>query len=149
MQNQFVEDLLDLIRLRVKPLLHYSYPWWQPALLVTLLGVFSAAMAEQFSAPPEGRILFFVALNWLELLLMANFFDWWLRQGNRWNGEGSLLPLLAVAQGIQVLEPGRDPRVSLHTFPCDYIISCNAGQGQEAVAGPPAEPARQRQDFGG
>jgi di/tripeptidase len=50
MQNQFVEDLLDLIRLRVKPLLHYSYPWWQPALLVTLLGVFSAAMAEQFSA---------------------------------------------------------------------------------------------------
>ena len=105
MQNQFVEDLLDLIRLRVKPLLHYSYPWWQPALLVTLLGVFSAAMAEQFSAPPEGRILFFVALNWLELLLMANFFDWWLRQGNRWKGEGSLLPLLAVAQGIQVLEP--------------------------------------------
>ena len=34
--------------------------------------------------------------------------------------------------GIQVLEPGRDPKVSLHTFPCEYIISCNAGQGQEA-----------------
>ncbi len=34
--------------------------------------------------------------------------------------------------GLQVLEPGRDPRVSLHTFPCEYIISCNAGQGQEA-----------------
>jgi NTE family protein len=34
--------------------------------------------------------------------------------------------------GIQVLEPGRDPGISLHTFPCDYIISCNAGQGQDA-----------------
>ncbi|MBL9170807.1 MAG: patatin-like phospholipase family protein [Verrucomicrobiales bacterium] len=39
--------------------------------------------------------------------------------------------------GVQVLEPGRDPRVSLHTFPCDYIISCNAGQGQEAGLGVP------------
>jgi len=34
--------------------------------------------------------------------------------------------------GLQVLEPGRDPRFSLHTFSCDYIISCNAGHGQDA-----------------
>ena len=33
--------------------------------------------------------------------------------------------------GLQVLEPGRDPEISLHTFPCDYIIACNAGHGQE------------------
>lgn len=34
--------------------------------------------------------------------------------------------------GIQVLEPGREPEVSLHTFPCDYLIVCNAGHGQES-----------------
>lgn len=34
--------------------------------------------------------------------------------------------------GIQVLEPERDPEVSFHTFPCDYLIVCNAGQGQES-----------------
>lgn len=34
--------------------------------------------------------------------------------------------------GLQVLEPQRDPRFSLHSFPCEYIIACNAGQGQEA-----------------
>lgn len=39
--------------------------------------------------------------------------------------------------GIQVLEPGRDPRYSLHTFPCDYVIACNAGQGQESGRGVP------------
>lgn len=33
--------------------------------------------------------------------------------------------------GLQVLEPGRDPNVSVHTFPCEYLIACNAGQGQE------------------
>ena len=32
--------------------------------------------------------------------------------------------------GLQVLEPGRDADVSLHTFPCDYLIACNADQGQ-------------------
>ena len=39
--------------------------------------------------------------------------------------------------GTQVLEPRRNPNFSLHTFPCDYIISCNAGQGQEAGIGVP------------
>lgn len=34
--------------------------------------------------------------------------------------------------GVQVLEPGRNPKVSLHTFPCDYLIVCNAGHGQES-----------------
>lgn len=34
--------------------------------------------------------------------------------------------------GMQVLEPGRDPSVSLHSFPCDYLIVCNAGHGQES-----------------
>ena len=34
--------------------------------------------------------------------------------------------------GIQVLEPGRNPDVSLHSYPCEYLIACNAGQGQEA-----------------
>ena len=39
--------------------------------------------------------------------------------------------------GIKVLEPKRDPSVSLHSFPCDYLISCNAGQGQESGEGIP------------
>ncbi len=33
--------------------------------------------------------------------------------------------------GVQVLEPDRDAGVSLHRFPCEYIIACNAGQGQD------------------
>jgi len=33
--------------------------------------------------------------------------------------------------GLQVLEPGRDAKVSLHAFPCEYLIVCNAGHGQE------------------
>ena len=39
--------------------------------------------------------------------------------------------------GTQVLEPGRNPLISLHSFPCDYLIVCNAGQGQESVGSLP------------
>jgi len=33
--------------------------------------------------------------------------------------------------GVQVLEPGRDSTISLHNFPCEHLIVCNAGVGQE------------------
>ncbi len=104
-ESQLVTDLLDLLRLRVQPLAHYRYPWWQPALLITLLGVFAASTAEFMVAPALARIAYFVCLNWFELLLMTHFFHWWMQLGGRWNGEGSLLQLMAVCQGVQILEP--------------------------------------------
>jgi NTE family protein len=33
--------------------------------------------------------------------------------------------------GLQVLEPDRDSDYSSHSFSCEYLIVCNAGQGQE------------------
>lgn len=39
--------------------------------------------------------------------------------------------------GLQVLEPGRDADYSIHTFPCDYLIVCNAGFGQDDGAALP------------
>lgn len=32
--------------------------------------------------------------------------------------------------GISCLEPGRDPKHSLHSYPAEYIIACYAGHGQ-------------------
>jgi NTE family protein len=31
--------------------------------------------------------------------------------------------------GFRVFLPGRDPKVSIHNFPCEYMIACNAGHG--------------------
>lgn len=33
--------------------------------------------------------------------------------------------------GLQALDPGRDPAYSIHDYPCEYIIACNAGHGQD------------------
>ena len=41
--------------------------------------------------------------------------------------------------GLQVLEPGRDSGASLYKFPCEHLIVCNAGQGQEAGIKLPSE----------
>ena len=38
--------------------------------------------------------------------------------------------------GLQVLEPGRDPAYSIHAFPCEYLIVCNAGHGQSLESAP-------------
>lgn len=38
--------------------------------------------------------------------------------------------------GVQVLEPDRDPEYSIHTYPCDYLIVCNAGHGQSLEMAP-------------
>lgn len=119
--NQLVVDILDLLRLRVQPLAHYRYPPWQPALLVTLLGVFAASGAEVLQAPIGAKIIYFVCLNWLELMLMAHFFGWWLRQGDRWNGEGELWQLLAACQGLQVLKP------LLSWFPDTMVVPLAVG----------------------
>jgi NTE family protein len=40
--------------------------------------------------------------------------------------------------GVQVLEPGRDPKISIHTFPCNYLIVCNAGHGQASGSSVPS-----------
>ena len=41
--------------------------------------------------------------------------------------------------GLQVLEPGRDSEISIHTFLCDYLIACNAGRGQDDGLGTPVD----------
>ncbi len=38
--------------------------------------------------------------------------------------------------GVTPLEPGRDESISTNTFPCEYIIACNAGAGSFDGAGP-------------
>ncbi len=41
--------------------------------------------------------------------------------------------------GLQVLEPGRNSEISIHTFSCDYLIVCNAGTGQDDGLGAPVD----------
>lgn len=102
---QLVQDMIDLARFRVRPLTEYHYPGWQIMSVVTLIGLFAAASASDIQASVPARIVFFVMLKWLELSLMSWFFNWWMRQGENWDGEGEILPLLVASSGINLLAP--------------------------------------------
>ncbi|AUH51626.1 hypothetical protein CXB49_12750 [Chromobacterium sp. ATCC 53434] len=99
-----IDDVLDLLRLRVKPLAAYQYPLWQPALLLTALGLIASGDTAELGGNIAGRIGFMVLFTWLETLLFTRFMTFWLKLGK---GElsGSLFGLVVVASGLQFLEP--------------------------------------------
>ncbi|OWY39434.1 hypothetical protein CEK28_08155 [Xenophilus sp. AP218F] len=99
-----IDDALDLLRLRVKPLAAYQYPWWQPALLLTLLGLVASADTAELGDNLLGRMLFMVAFTWLETALFVRFIGFWMRAG-KWQASGSLFGLVVAASALQFIAP--------------------------------------------
>ncbi|QEL54929.1 hypothetical protein [Chromobacterium paludis] len=99
-----IDDVFDLLRLRVKPLAAYQYPLWQPALLLTVLGLISSGGTAELGGNIAGRIAYMVLFTWLETWFFTRFITFWLRLGK---GEvaGSLFGLVVVASGLQFIEP--------------------------------------------
>ncbi|MBI3144749.1 MAG: hypothetical protein HYZ18_05675 [Pseudogulbenkiania sp.] len=98
------DDALDLVRFRVRPLQYYQYSFWQPALLLTALGIIASAGAEGLGDNVQGRVAFFLLFTWLETLLFTQFMGLWLRLG-KWKPSGSLFGLVVAANGLQIIEP--------------------------------------------
>ncbi|AXK39759.1 hypothetical protein [Crenobacter cavernae] len=103
MQRLF-DDVIDLVRGRIQPLAHYQYPFWQPALLLTVMGVFASARAIEIGGPLEGRLLFFVLFTWMQILLFVRFMGWWVRLAGA-RLEASLFGLVVLTNSPQLLEP--------------------------------------------
>ncbi|MEO9383598.1 hypothetical protein [Chromobacterium phragmitis] len=99
-----IDDAIDLLRLRVKPLAAYQYPWWQTALFLTLMGAVSSGDTAELGDNIAGRVAFMVLFTWLQTLLFARFMAVWLRWSK---GElaGSLFGLVVAANGLQLISP--------------------------------------------
>lgn len=103
--NKLVRDVLDLLRFRFYPLNHYIYPAWQPLAWLAGIGVVGALGAHEFQAGLAERIVFFIALNLIETLLMSFWLMGWWRWVLKRPFEGSLFPLVVLASSTQLLEP--------------------------------------------
>ncbi|QNM97695.1 hypothetical protein [Chitinimonas koreensis] len=103
--HPFLLDALDLARFRVRPLSHYGYAWWLPLAWLTLLSVLQALFGSELKASLPVRLVFVVGFAWVQALLLALFFGWWLKLGKRWSGEGSLFPLVVLCSSAQLFEP--------------------------------------------
>lgn len=100
----FIDDLIDLVRGRVKPIEHYQYPFWQSLLVLALLGIVAAPSASSIPGPIEGKVLFFVMVTCLQAALLARFMGWWLKQAG-WGEQRPLFGLVALSNAPKFLIP--------------------------------------------
>ncbi len=101
---RLVQDALDLMRFRVRPIGHYQYPLSAVILWLLCLGLASALVADTFTGGMANRLAFFMAVNVVESGLLAWFMAWWLRQSG-WQGQESLFGLVVLSHTPQLLEP--------------------------------------------
>ncbi|MEH6459640.1 hypothetical protein [Chitinimonas sp. JJ19] len=99
------KDAIDLACFRVKPVSHYAYTWWQPVLWLTVLSVLPALGVPENKAGITVPVGLLVAVTWLHALALTFFFGWWLKLGDRWDGQGSLFPLIVLASSSQLIAP--------------------------------------------
>ncbi len=90
-----------LARLKGYAMADYRFPFWQAALLLTLIGLSGGldpymvvAMPWSFGAG--------LALWWSWAIVLYLFMSWWLKRSGRWNGEGPLFNLLIASCGIDI-----------------------------------------------
>lgn len=101
---KFFCDMLDVLRLRFKPLSSYVYPSWQPLAWLVLIGVIGGVDAQVFKTGVIERIAFFVTLNLAEALLLSVWLMVWWRYVLNRPVQGSLFPLVTLATSVQLLE---------------------------------------------
>ncbi|MBB5190380.1 hypothetical protein HNQ50_001102 [Silvimonas terrae] len=105
MLSRFLRDALDVCLLRIKALEEYSYAAWMPAVWLCLVGMADAASSNDLDASLGGRLVFFVALNWLETILLALWLALWYRITERKPLEGSLFPLMVLCSTPELIAP--------------------------------------------
>ena len=101
--NIFVPSA-KLVVLKELPFSDYAFPRWQSyasIALVALLSAISATLAPQMHGLPQMSFWVLLGSNFLStwvLCLMAMFIlRWWMKRGDRWDGEGDMFNLIAAS----------------------------------------------------
>jgi len=93
---------LDLACLKGHAFSDYRLPFRQAAILLTLLGL-SGGLDPALGIPMPWSFVVGLFLWWLWAAGLFPFMRWWLKRGDRWNGEGPLFTLLVAASGVSML----------------------------------------------
>lgn len=93
-----------LFTLQELPFSRFDFPRWQSALAICLIGALiglDPALRHGTDGAPAKPILaclmFGLISNWLTALLIVGLLKWWLKRGQRWDGQGDLFNLLVAS----------------------------------------------------
>lgn len=99
-----ISSALSLFLLRELPFTHFDFPRWQSVLAITLIGVLvgldpalRAGMPELPGPPLWLAIPMMVLVAWASFLVILAVLKWWMKRGQRWDGQGNLFNLVAAS----------------------------------------------------
>ncbi|MDP3030291.1 MAG: hypothetical protein Q8O04_12555 [Deltaproteobacteria bacterium] len=93
----------DLLFLRRHAMTDFNFPFWQSALVITLLGIFSGLDPSVGAPNPVVGMVLGLVMIWPVYLLGAQFMGWWLKRKQYWDGVGNLFNLLVAASLIDIV----------------------------------------------
>lgn len=99
-----IDDVIDLVRGRVKSLPHYQYPRWQLALFLLLCSVVVSPSIIDLDGPIAPQLSLLFVVTWLQIALLARFMGWWLKPRGQ-SEPLDLFGVIVVVNGLQLLEP--------------------------------------------
>jgi hypothetical protein len=133
---------LSLFLLRELPFSHFTFPRWQSISAITLTGLlvgldpaFRAGSPEAPGIPLWFAVLFGALLVWVGFLLVIGILKWWLKRGQRWDGQGDLFNLVAASWlvadvlGAGLTALGMPPLVTLPLWFYSVWVGGNALSG--------------------
>lgn len=99
-----LKSAFALFTLQELPFSRFDFPRWQAALAVSLIGVLiglDPAMRNGSNGAPAmplaAALLLGLIATWAGVLLIVGLLKWWLKRGQRWDGRGDLLNLVAAS----------------------------------------------------
>ncbi|MBW7902537.1 MAG: hypothetical protein H3C26_13735 [Rhodocyclaceae bacterium] len=132
----------SLFTLRQQPFERFTFPRWQSALAITLIGFlggFGSIMrvgATEMPTMPLWLLIPVTVLSvWAVFLVTMGILRWWMKRSARWNGQGDLFNLLAASWlvanflGIGTVALGVTPLLTLPLWLYAVWVGGNALSG--------------------
>lgn len=97
----------------IKPLLlrevsasDFSYPVAAACVLLAAQGVITGLDPQMGGVPLLNRMIFGLVTTAAVFAIITFFMRWWLKRGQRWNGDGPLFRLIVAASAIDLFTGG-------------------------------------------
>lgn len=129
----------SLFRLVKNSFSYFNFPRWQSVFAITLIGILAGLDPNMRTAPlamPLWLVIPVAVLSvWAAFLVIVGILRWWMKRGDRWDGQGDLFNLVAASWlvadvlGVSMVTLGVPPPLTLPLWLYSVWVGGNALSG--------------------